>query len=158
MHTNIFACPTSKILDFSMPIIYTEMERSSWWQPWYSLETLKTSFNVSSEYQSYQPDDVSVSVHGLQDSFAKIHFPDRQFYLSWAMGQWDMSRPNVLLMRYNTCDHYSDVIMSTMVSQITSLMIVYLIVYIQAQIKESIKAPRHWSLWGVFTGDRTKGQ
>ena len=34
--------------------------------------------------------------------------------------------------------------------------------FIQAQIKENIKAPRHWSLCGEFTGDRwiprTKGQ
>ena len=34
--------------------------------------------------------------------------------------------------------------------------------FVQAQIKESIKAPRHWPLWGEFTGDRwiprTKGQ
>ena len=33
---------------------------------------------------------------------------------------------------------------------------------LNAQIKENIKAPRHWSLWGEFTGDRwtprTKGQ
>ena len=26
--------------------------------------------------------------------------------------------------------------------------------FIQVEIKESIKAPRHWSLWGEFTGDR----
>ena len=26
--------------------------------------------------------------------------------------------------------------------------------FIQAQIKENIKAPRHWTLWGEFTGDR----
>ena len=34
--------------------------------------------------------------------------------------------------------------------------------YVQAQIKENIKAPRHWPLWGEFTGNRwiphTKGQ
>ena len=34
--------------------------------------------------------------------------------------------------------------------------------FIQAQTKENIKAPRHWPLWGEFTGDRwihrTKGQ
>ena len=34
--------------------------------------------------------------------------------------------------------------------------------FIQAQIKENIKAPRHWSLWGAFAGDwwipRTKRQ
>ena len=26
--------------------------------------------------------------------------------------------------------------------------------FIQAQINENIKAPRHWPLWGEFTGDR----
>ena len=35
-------------------------------------------------------------------------------------------------------------------------------VFIQAQIKENIQAPRHWPLWCEFTGDRwiprTKGQ
>ena len=34
--------------------------------------------------------------------------------------------------------------------------------FIQAEIKENIKAPRHWPLCGEFTGDRwnprTKGQ
>ena len=48
--------------------------------------------------------------------------------------------------------HYCDVIMSTMASQITSL-ILFTQPFIQAQIKESIKAPRHWPLYGEFTGD-----
>ena len=26
--------------------------------------------------------------------------------------------------------------------------------FIQPQITENIKAPRHWSLWGELTGDR----
>ena len=34
--------------------------------------------------------------------------------------------------------------------------------FIQSQIKGNVKAPRHWPLWGEFTGDRwiprTKGQ
>ena len=34
--------------------------------------------------------------------------------------------------------------------------------FVQAQIKENIKAPRHWRLWEEFTGDRriphTNGQ
>ena len=51
----------------------------------------------------------------------------------------------------NSMGHYNDVMMSTMASQITSLTIVYSIV-IQAQIKENIKAPRHWPLCGEFTG------
>ena len=46
---------------------------------------------------------------------------------------------------------YSDVIMSVMAFQITSLTIVYLTVC-QAQIKENIRAPRHWPLWGEFIG------
>ena len=41
--------------------------------------------------------------------------------------------------------------MGTIASQITSLTIVYSIV-IQAQIKENIKAPRHWPLCGEITG------
>ena len=49
--------------------------------------------------------------------------------------------------------HYSDVIMDTMAYQITSLAIVYS-PFIQAQIKENIKAPRHLPLCGEFTGDR----
>ena len=41
--------------------------------------------------------------------------------------------------------------MDSMAFQITSLAIVYLTVY-SAQIKENIKAPRHWPLCGEFTG------
>ena len=52
----------------------------------------------------------------------------------------------------NSCDeacriHYSDAIMGTMASQTTTLMIVYSTL-IHAQIKENIKAPRHWPLCG----------
>ena len=49
--------------------------------------------------------------------------------------------------------------MDAMASQITSL---FTQLFNQAQIKENTKAPRHWPLWGEFTGDqwipRTKGQ
>ena len=40
--------------------------------------------------------------------------------------------------------------MSAMASQINSLTIVYSTVF-QGQIKENIKALRHWPLWGEFT-------
>ena len=57
--------------------------------------------------------------------------------------------------------HYGDVKMVAIASQITSLRIVDSIV-IQTQIKENMKAPRHWPLCGEFTGDRwiprTNGQ
>ena len=68
----------------------------------------------------------------------------------------------ILFQGFNWQSHYSDVIMSVMVSQITGVSIVYSTVFFQTQIKESIKAPRHWPLWGEFIGDRwiprTKGQ
>ena len=51
-------------------------------------------------------------------------------------------------------NHYSAVIMGTIASQITSLMIVFSTVYSETQIKENIKASRHWPLCGEFTGDR----
>ena len=44
--------------------------------------------------------------------------------------------------------------MGTMVSRLTSLTIVYWTVYSGTDEKTNIKAPRHWSLWGEFTGDR----
>ena len=47
--------------------------------------------------------------------------------------------------------HYIDVIMTTVASRITSLAVVYSIIY-QTQMKKNIKALRHWSLCGEFTG------
>ena len=56
--------------------------------------------------------------------------------------------------------HHSDVIMSTMVSQTTSLTIVYSTIYSGADQRNRV--PRHWPLCGEFTGHRwiprTKGQ
>ena len=48
--------------------------------------------------------------------------------------------------------HYDDVIMSEMASQIISPAIVYSTVYSRAD-QRNIKAPRHWPLWGEFTGE-----
>ena len=53
--------------------------------------------------------------------------------------------------------HYGDVMMIAIASQITSLTIAYSAVY-SGRDQRKIKAPRHWPLWGEFTGDRTKGQ
>ena len=73
--------------------------------------------------------------------------------------QWSNRERCGYIIRLNT--HYSDVIMSTMASQITSLTIVYSTIYLGAD-KETIKAPHHWPLCGEFAGDRwiprTKGQ
>ena len=48
--------------------------------------------------------------------------------------------------------HYSDIIMIAMTSQITGVSIVVL-PFVQAQINENIKAPRHWPLWGNPPGE-----
>ena len=52
--------------------------------------------------------------------------------------------------------------MGTMASQITSLRIFFTEPFIQAQIKENIKGPRLWPMWGDLTSDqwipRTKDQ
>ena len=52
-------------------------------------------------------------------------------------------------LRYFRLFHYSDVIMGTIASQMTSLQL-----FSRAQIKENIKAPRHWPFCKEFTGDR----
>ena len=57
--------------------------------------------------------------------------------------------------------HDIDVKMGALASQITSASIVYS-TFVQTQIKENIKATRHWPLWGELIGyrwiPRTKGQ
>ena len=68
-------------------------------------------------------------------------------HAGYGLSQWDI--------------HYTGVIMGATASQITSLTIVTQS-FIQTQIKENIKAPRHWPLCREFTGDwcipRTNGQ
>ena len=64
---------------------------------------------------------------------------------------WAVVSPTIYMT--TALRHYCDVIMGAMASQITSLTIVYS-TFIQAQIKENIKAPRHSPLGGEFTGDR----
>ena len=96
---------------------------------------------------------LNYSYHWLQSS---------QYDRCWCRGEWPKDGNEYLtfvsLFLYNTYTveppyhHYDDVTMSLMASQITSLTIVYSTVY--SQIKENIKAPRHWSLCGEFTGDR----
>ena len=51
----------------------------------------------------------------------------------------------------NKSTHYNDVIMTSLKSPASPL---FTQLFIRAQIKENIKAPRHWPLCGEFTGDR----
>ena len=49
--------------------------------------------------------------------------------------------------------HYSDVMTGAMASLITGVSIASQ-PFVQVQIKENIKAPRHWPMCGELTGDR----
>ena len=51
-------------------------------------------------------------------------------------------------LNVTTTSHYSGVIMSAMASRFFAQLLV------QAEIKENIKTPPHWHLWGESTGDR----
>ena len=55
-----------------------------------------------------------------------------------------------LLLEYDeiTTKHYSYVIMSAMASRW------FVQLFVQVQMQENTKAPRHWPLWGEFTDDR----
>ena len=56
-----------------------------------------------------------------------------------------------VMFRYKNMQHYWDIIMDAIASQITNLAIVYS-TFIQTQIKENIKAPRHWLCAGNSPG------
>ena len=76
-----------------------------------------------------------------QQNVNKVHVWGSFLYILWSV---------ILVF------HYNDVIMSSMASQITSLTIVYPMVYSGVD-QRNIKAPRHWPLCGEFTGDPQKG-
>ena len=65
----------------------------------------------------------------------------------------ETNTPSTLRRNGGILKHYSDVIMSAMVSQITGASIVYSTVC-STQINENTKTPHHWPLWGEFTDDR----
>ena len=56
------------------------------------------------------------------------------------------------ITRINDVIHYIDVIMTTVASQITSLTVVYSIVYSGADQRKHQSRTRHWPLCGEFTG------
>ena len=61
--------------------------------------------------------------------------------------------PGTCLWFHTETEHYIDVIMGAMAAQITGLSAVTQL-FVQTKMKENIKAPRHWPLWGEFTGDQ----
>ena len=80
----------------------------------------------------------------LKNDQSKVTHPNQYFIWMWQFQQ-----------------HYTDVIMIAMASEIISLTLVFSTDY-SDQIKENIKAQCHWPLWGEFTGEqwipRIKGQ
>ena len=76
-------------------------------------------------------------IHGLWDCLNESNIQALRYWLSTYL--WD--------------SHCNDVIMGAIASQITTSRL-FTQAFIQTQIKENIKAPRHWPLCGEFTGDR----
>ena len=65
--------------------------------------------------------------------------------------QYWLKRSHTLQLNIPVLWHYNDVIMSVSNHQPHDCVLNCLF---KAQIKENINAPRHWPLWGEFTGDR----
>ena len=73
---------------------------------------------------------------------------------SWNMYSCDIFTRNGITTKWNfhrtliVVEQYSDIMMVAMASRLFTQL------FVQAQIKENIKALRHWALWGEFTGPR----
>ena len=80
-----------------------------------------------------------------------IHLPTTMIRSQSDACQLCRSEPHSRNDNIHGTRHYNDVTMSTMASQMTSLTIVYSTV-IPTQIKENVKAPRHWPFCEEFTG------
>ena len=87
--------------------------------------------------------DVTIMWNGLTLNRICHQLPCHLWWQSWHYGNSRFSMPM----------HYSDVIMGAMESQITGAR-VFTQPFVQGQIKENIKALRHWPSWEEFTGDR----
>ena len=89
----------------------------------------------------------------LQTRGAPRHIKSLAILLQQRAQAHNKGTPKLDITGHMWMKHYTDVTMSPMASQITSLGIVYSSVYSGAD-KKNIKAPRHWPLCGEFTGDR----
>ena len=74
------------------------------------------------------------------------------FNSSWAAAYWAAKNKNIVKMT----SQWAQWSLKSPASRLFTQR------FVQAQIKENIKAPAHWSLWRKFVGDwlipRTKGQ
>ena len=71
----------------------------------------------------------------------------------WTFGTCTMVSPPTKIIETQS-EHYIDVIMTVMASQISSVSNVCSAVCSGADQRKHIKAPRHWPLWWESTGDR----
>ena len=101
----------------------------------------------------------------LDDIFADVYddtgisFTNKMYLMTWIKNH--ISLFSQMLLFIHALTHYNDVIMGGMASQITSLTIIYSIVYSDADQRKH-QSSVHWPLCGEFTGDRliprTNGQ
>ena len=113
---------------------------------------------------------MKIQSHTLFPTFIRYNIVSPVSRGNWQMIVWSMDTHHirfvkdmriVKLNKVIPMTHYGDVIMGAIASQITASRL-FTQPFIQTQIKENIKAPRHWPLCGEFTGDRwiprTNGQ
>ena len=120
-----------------------------WWQPY--LCSVNNPFPAMSPWIILAPNQWETTFYSN----------DVSHWLSactkWSLCHPDIFRENwielVAMILLSVYSHYSDVIMSGMASQ-TSASRLFARLFVLAQIKENIKAPPHWSLWGESTGGR----
>ena len=136
------------------PFIHTA---GVWLRPGESLMELYIAIGATGGQVPLDPGMAAIMITSLEQPVAWPHFPVLSQTLCTQKSTF--GRDPWSGQDHHWCHiHYTDVIMTTMVSQITSLTVVYSTVY-SAQIKENIEAPRHWPLRGDFTGTgEKKGQ
>ena len=101
------------------------------------------------------PGQVSGVSHLSRKHF-KINVNSCIFFSTWLLIGWRVWCLPIVekqCLKIPVASHYDDVIMSAMALKPPASRL-FTQAFIQAQIKENIKASRLWSLWGEFTGDR----
>ena len=121
----------------SFMAIFTPVMRDSWHHVWNCTHKMLTYIEVDRRADYITTPGHICSIERRHWLYINLH-NDLSILVSWLC---------------TDIFYYSDVIVSAMASRITGVSMVCW-TFVQVQIKGNIKGPRHWPLWGEFTGDR----
>ena len=149
---------------------HAQMLRSSGWQPWYSLETLKvvqpstspvntkavnpTTFPFLCTHMKQFADNWHLPANSRKHALMAPPYKTmskRQCQV-WAAQWWNFSAPVSSQWWAACCSHYNDFIMGTIASQITSLTIVYSTVYSEADQRKHQSSASLTFVRGIHRG------